>query len=177
MSKYSSYHSEICKQMKLLAEIPNSMFIGQQCLSEDFYQTLKEIPTSKRTEMPVAEEMQLGISIGLAIEGYLPISIYQRMDFLPRACDQLVNHLDIIKELSRGLFSPKVIIRTTIGTDKPMDCGLQHKKDLIEGFRSLLRNISIYELTTPKEVKKYYTIARKCKESIILVERQELYYD
>ena len=174
---YSKYHKAIKEEMEEFAKDSKVMFIGQQVKSEDFYNTLKDVSMSKRTEMPVAEELQMGLSIGLALEGFLPINIYQRMDFLPRACDQLVNHLDLIPFLSRGKFHPKIIIRSTIGTNKPFDVGLQHNKDLIEGFKALLKTIPIYDVKTEEDVKIAYNIARTQDTSIIIIERQELYYE
>jgi len=173
---HSEYYKAIKEEMEEFAKDDDVMFIGQQCKSEDFYGTLKDVAREKRTEMPVAEELQLGASIGLALEGFKPISIYQRMDFLPRACDQLVNHLDLINEMSRGIFNPKVIIRVTVGTNHPFDVGLQHNKDLTEGFRALLKNIPIYSVKTVEEVKEAYHVARTGDKSVIIVEHQELYY-
>jgi pyruvate/2-oxoglutarate/acetoin dehydrogenase E1 component len=171
----SDYYNAIVEEMEQFAKEENTLFIGQQCESEDFYGTLKNIDKTKRVEMPVAEEMQMGLSMGLALEGYLPISVYQRMDFLPRACDQLVNHLDLIKESSRGMYNPKIIIRTTVGTNHPFDVGLQHNKDLTEGFRVLLRNIPVYAVKTVEDVREAYKAAREKEGSIIIVEYQELY--
>lgn len=171
----NEYRKAIHKEMLKLAEIPNSLFLGQQVAAEDFYGTLKNISLAKRMEMPVAEEMQLGMSIGLAFEGFLPISVFQRIDFLPRACDQLVNHLDLMKDMTKGVFDPKVIIRTTVGSSGPLDIGLQHKKDLTEGFSKLLKNIQVYPVKTVQEVKEAYTIARERPESVLIVEYQDLY--
>ncbi len=171
----NAYKLAIWEEMKKLAGLPNSVFIGQQVAAEDFYGTLKDISLEKRIEMPVAEELQLGMSIGMALQGYLPVSIYQRMDFLPRACDQLVNHLDLIEELSCGKFRPKVIVRTTVGSRHPLDTGLQHSKNLIDGFGHLLKNIPIVDVKTPEEVRDAYQSAQKMKTSIIIVEYQDLY--
>lgn len=170
------YYKQICKEMEKLGKIKNTILLGQQCGGKmDFYGTLKNVPQNKRLEMPVAEEMQLGMSLGLALEGYLPISIYQRMDFLPRACDQLVNHLDLISRLSEGKFNPKVIIRTTIGSNKPLDVGLQHNKNLVEGFRFLLRTIPVLNPQTASEIHNAYSWAIKSRLSVIIVENQDLY--
>lgn len=174
MNKYTDYHRALCGEMQKLAEIPNSIFLGQQCVSEEFYNTLLDIPMHKRREMPVAEEMQLGISIGMALEGYLPISIYQRCDFLMRAMDQLVNHLNLLKELSRGIHNPKVIIRTTVGTKIPFDVGLQHSQDLSR-LLEVAVDFPVLVLNTPEDVKKGYDLARNINNSIILIEKQELY--
>ncbi len=171
----SKYYTAIKKELTLLSNDPRCIILGQQCYYENFYGLLNDIPLSKRHEMPVIEELQMGMSIGLSLEGYLPISIFQRMDFLPRACDQIVNHLDLIPELSRNKFIPKVIVFTTIGSTKPLDVGLQHNKDLISGFRALLRNTPIYDLKTVEDVQQSFKLAVISKNSSILVARQDLF--
>jgi len=170
----SEYHNQICLEMEELAKDSKVIFIGQQVLSEDFYGTLTNIPMHARREMPVAEDMQLGLCIGMSLEGYLPICIFQRMDFIPRAMDQLVNHLNLIKDLSRGLFIPKVIIRTTIGTKKPLDVGLQHSGDLTELMKKAC-NFPVFLVKTVDEVKEAYKFARQSKESTMIIELQENY--
>ena len=174
--KPTLYHKTICEEMIKLSENPKVIFLGQQVVSEDFYNTLTDVPMHCRREMPVAEDMQLGISIGLALEGYIPVSIYQRMDFIPRAFDQLVNHLNLIDKLSRGLYSPKVIIRTTIGSSKPLDVGLQHKKDLTEILKVAV-DFPILKVTIPEEVKLAYDLARISDKSICIIEVQDLYFE
>lgn len=170
----TGYHQTICKWMTILAQDPKVLFLGQQVASEEFYGTLKDIPMNIRQEMPVAEDMQMGLSIGLALEGYLPISIYQRMDFLPRAMDQLVNHLNLTKELSRGMYNPKIIIRTTVGTKKPLDVGLQHSGDLVE-LMKVACNFPVLPVKTIQEVNDAYEFAINTDKSVMIVEYQELY--
>ena len=74
------------------------------------------------------------------------------------------------------MFNPKVIIRTTIGTNKPFDVGLQHNKDLTELFKVAL-NFPVIKVTTPQEVRDAYKLAREIDSSILIIEVQELYYD
>lgn len=173
----NKYKTALHKELTKLGKIKNTIFTGQQVFKGGgyFYQLLSNVPDSKIIEVGVAEELQLGMCLGMSLRGYLPISIYQRMDFLPRAMDQLVNHLDLAKEASRKIHTPKVIIFTSIGSTSPMDVGLQHQKDLIDGIRGLLRNIPVYDLKTPKEVSKSFKKATKSKESSILVCRQDLF--
>ncbi len=169
-----TYKDCLTREMKVLAENPLVFFLGQQVADQDFYGTLKDIPLDRRIEMPVAEEMQMGISIGMALEGLCPVTIYQRMDFLPRAMDQMVNHLNLIERLSRGIFSPKVIIRTTIGATQPLNPGLQHSKDLIQGMRAMV-DFPVLDLKTKEDIGEGYKRARETAQSIMLVERQDLY--
>jgi len=169
-----TYKDCLTQEMQELAKDPRVFFIGQQVADQDFYGTLKDIPLDRRMEMPVAEELQMGMSIGMALEGLCPVSIYQRMDFLPRAMDQLVNHLNILERLSKGCFCPKVIIRTTIGSREPLDTGLQHSKDLVKGFKAML-GFPVLDLKSKSGIVQGYKLAREASHSIMLVERQDLY--
>lgn len=171
----NEYKQAIVDSMDFLAKDDRAIFLGQQINPLDFYSTLINVPLDKRIELPVAEEMQIGMSLGLALEGFLPISIIQRMDFLLRAADQLVNHLDKIKDMSRGVFNPKVIIRTTIGSKTPLDVGPQHSQDFTETFRLLFDNIEVIKPETPDEVRAAYMKAYNKEGSFMVIERQELY--
>ncbi len=163
--------------MKMLGEVPNTLFIGQSVRYPGNVQftTLKDVPIEKRIELPVFEDTQMGMSIGLSLSGYLPISIYPRMDFLLSAINQLVNHLDKIELMSEGRYKPKVIIRTAIGTRVPMNSGPQHTGDYLSSLMSLTKNITIYYLNDVDFVYRFYTSALKENKSSILVERGDLY--
>ena len=93
--------------------------------------------SDKKIELPVFEEVQMGMSIGLAMEGYLPVTCYPRFEFLLLAMNQLINHLDKIRTMSNGEFKLKVIVRTAIGAKKPLDGGPQHTQD----YTSSLKNV------------------------------------
>ena len=66
---------ELKKTMEWLAEQPDSIFVGQNIVypENQMYRNLIDIDDNKKFEMPVAEEMQMGVSIGLALGGYVPI--------------------------------------------------------------------------------------------------------
>jgi len=168
------YYKQICKEMTKLGQLKNTIFLGQQVYPQDFYGILKEVPTQKRLELPIIEECQLGMSIGLSLEGYLPVSMYQRCDFLPRASDAIVNHLNLIKDLSGGRFNPKVIIITTVGSKKPLNTGLQHSKDLTKLFVEMC-DFPVLNVKTVEEVKHAYKMARKISISTMIILYQDLF--
>src|SRR5215469_7304678 len=90
-----SYHDALCRAMKLLADVPNTVFVGQGMVGgTSMYSTLIDVPMEKRLEFPVAEDFQMGFCIGLALDGMLPIAIFPRFNFLLLALNQLINHLD-----------------------------------------------------------------------------------
>ena len=115
--KKLKYKSELIRSMSYLAKNQKTIFIGQSVnfSGNAIYNTLSHLPKSKKIELPVFEEVQLGMSTGLALNGFIPITCL-RLDFLILAMNQLVNHLDKIRTLSNNSFKPRVIIRTSVGS-------------------------------------------------------------
>lgn len=156
--------------MRLLAD-KGAIFIGQSVAYPGWaYDSLQGVPMFQRIEFPVAEELQLGVATGLALQGYLPVSIYPRMDFLLRALDQLVNHLDKLAEMSQGQFNPKVIIRTRVGPKAPLYAGPQHCQDHTAAFREMLTNIDVVRITSLEGIIPAYTMALTSDRSTLVVE-------
>ena len=173
------YRNEIVKAMRWLASQEHTLFLGQgvKYPGHAMFGTLEdaEVPMGKRYELPVIEDAQMGISIGLALQGYIPVSIYPRMDFLIIAMNQLVNHLDKMKEMSHGDYCPKVIIRTAVGSKTPLDGGLQHTGDYTVGLSHLLNNVDVIKLEKPETILNAYKWAYKNDRPTILVEVADLY--
>lgn len=171
-----SYREEVTKAMKMLAEDERTIFIGQTVAfpGSTIFGTLESVPMGKRLEVPVMEEAQLGISIGLSLEGFIPVSIYPRMDFFILAINQLVNHLDKIEEMSHG-FNPKVIIRTIVGSTSPLNPGPQHTGDYTEMLKACLTNVDVVKLTRTEDIVPAYRRALESENSTILIEIGDLY--
>lgn len=163
---------ETNRAMLMLAGEENSIFIGQNVEYDGnvVFRHLNGVPRHKCIELPVAEEMQTGMAIGLAMVGYLPVSIYPRFDFMLRAADQIVNHLDKLAELSNGEWTPKVILRTRVGSRYPLNAGPQHTQNHAEAFRLLCSTIRIIEITRPEDVLPAYQDALGCDTSVLVVE-------
>jgi len=166
------YKEEVIKAMELLAEDPRTIFIGQTVKypSGPVYGTLLTVPNEKKIEVPVFEDTQLGICTGLSLMGLIPICIFPRFDFIICAMNQLVNHLDKIEEMSTERFRPKVIIRTMVGSTKPLYPGIQHSSNHTNGFRKLLKNIEVRKLVREEEIVPMYMEALDSMGSTILVE-------
>lgn len=174
-----NYKDEMVKAMRFLSQDDRVLFIGQSVRYPGhlMFNTLEDagIPMNRRIELPVFEEVQLGMSIGLSLEGFIPMSIYPRMDFLIIAANQLVNHLDKIEKMSCGRFKPKVIMRTAVGSTIPFDSGLQHTQDHTEALRLLCPNIHIVKLVSAEIIFGSYKQALESNGSTILVEINDLY--
>lgn len=154
-----SYFDELSRAMTWLGKKDKTIFIGQAVgyPGTAMYNTLKEVPEEKRLELPVAEEMQMGMSLGLSLSGYVPISIFPRWNFLLCAMSSLINHLDKYPLISD--YKPHVIIRTGIGSVVPLDPQFQHKGDFTEAIKSMCRTVKVQRIEHPHEVVKAYAEA------------------
>jgi pyruvate/2-oxoglutarate/acetoin dehydrogenase E1 component len=70
--------------MKNLAELEDSVFIGQQIVYQGnpMSTTLGFVPKEKMIEVPVMEESQMGMSLGLAMAGKRVITFYLTSIFI-----------------------------------------------------------------------------------------------
>ena len=170
------YAEELKKAMKLLAD-NGYIFIGQNVVAggTSLYHTVKDFPIEQRIELPVFEDIQAGMATGMALEGLKVCSMYPRMDFMLLAFNQIINHLDKCKEMSDGQFNPKVIIRTCIGSIKPMMPGPQHCQDYSKELKTMCKNINVVDLDSPDKVYSEYEKAMNSDKPTILIERSDLY--
>lgn len=175
--QFSPYKDELTKAMTFLAEKEDTIFIGQQIVyaGNPMSTTLGEVPKEKMIEVPVMEETQMGMSLGLAITGKTVITFYPRWDFLISATNQLVNHADKFENMTGK--NANIIIRVGVGSTNPLDPGIQHRNDYTHEFKSILQFTKIWELKNPNDIYKIYTNAYKQGGVHIIVEWPELYYE
>ena len=172
-----TYIGEIKKSMLLVSKHRNSLFLGQSVKVPGnlLYNSLSKISNSKKIELPIFEDTQMGISIGLSLNGFIPVTCYPRFDFFILSLNQTVNHLDKIKDISSNEFNPFVIVRVLVGSKKPMDAGLQHTQNYFQELKSMCKNIKVVNLNNKKKIFKSYKECLKKKKSTIFVEYSELY--
>lgn len=174
------YGEAITEAMTWLGSQPDTLFLGQSVAYPGtvIYGTLEGVPMEKRIELPVFENVQVGLSTGLALQGFVPVSCFPRWPFLIDAASQIVNHLDRLPLYSRGGFKPKVIIRVGIPTDKPLNPAEQHLGDYSLAFRLMLLTVDVIKLpANPDGILEVYQKAywRQDGRSTIVVEHTERY--
>ena len=171
------YKDALTNSMTYLGQQDDTIFIGQQIIwpGNPMSSTLNYVSKDKMIEVPVMEDSQMGMSLGMSMAGKFVITFYPRWDFLICATNQLVNHVDKIKLMSNGQWSPNMIIRLGKGSDKPLDPGHQHRGNYIEEFKSMCQNIMFWDL---KDYTNIETIYKSCYEQggiHVIVEYPELY--
>ena len=172
-----TYTSEIKRSMKLISKKKNSIFLGQSVLVPGnlLFKSLSEVNKNKRLETPVFEDTQLGMSIGLALNGFLPVCCYPRFDFFLLAYNQAINHLDKLYKISSKEFNPFVIVRVLVGSKKPIDAGLQHTQNYSKELRTMMKYTKVIELKKKDQVYKEYDKCLKNKKTTIFIEYSDNY--
>jgi pyruvate/2-oxoglutarate/acetoin dehydrogenase E1 component len=80
---------------------------------------------------PVCENLMNGAAMGLALAGYRPVVIHERMDFLAVGMDPLVNHIPVWP--ARAPMSLPLVVFAVVGKGKGQ--GPQHSKNLAPGSK------------------------------------------
>ena len=165
--------------MLFISKNKNSLFLGQSVNVPGnlLYTSLKKVNASKKIELPIFEDTQMGMAIGMSLNGFIPITCFPRFDFLILAMNQLVNHLDKMRTLSNNSFKPRVIIRTSIGSKKPLNGGVQHTQDYTNVFKNILTEINVVSLKNSKDIFNEFKLAlnRKDSKSTLLIENGDYY--
>lgn len=175
------YMDELTRSMEYLGKFDNTIFIGQsvEVAGTAMRNTLLNVDEGKLVEMPVDEDFQMGIATGMAITGLIPISIFPRWNFLLLATNQIVNHLDKLKEITQSKNPGKVIIRTGIGSVIPLHPGPQHTGDYTEAFKLMCPNLNIVRLDKTSMIFNEYQKAYERSDGVssLLIEWSDKYND
>ena len=173
------YFDELKRSMDFLAQDPRTVFIGQAVAvpGTAMSNTLKDVPRQRLIELPVAEEMQMGMTTGMALTGAVPVSIFPRWNFLLCAMSQLISHLDKVDVMSNGGYRAKAIVRTGIGSQRPMHPQHQHIGDFTEALRLMCSTIEVIRLDEPEDIFPAYerALLRDDGRSTIIVEYGDYY--
>jgi pyruvate/2-oxoglutarate/acetoin dehydrogenase E1 component len=175
------YQEALTSAMKILASNEKVIFLGQSVAvaGTAMRTTLEHVASEQLIELPVDEDFQMGMANGMALAGYIPISVFPRWNFLLLATNQIVNHLDKFGELSRQSPAPKVIIRTGIGSENPLNPGPQHTGDFTEAFRLMCPQLNIVRLDNAEMIVPEYekALSRNDGVSTMLIEWGDKYAD
>ena len=172
-----NYSKEIIKSMKFLSSKKETIFLGQSVIFPGnlLKKTLKKIQKKKKIELPVFEEVQMGMSLGMAMNGMFPITCFPRFDFLLCAMNQLINHSDKIRNITKGQFSPRMIIRVLVGSKSPLDGGEQHTQNYVDDLKKIFKSIKVYDLYDENKIFSNYKEAFNNGKINLIVEYSEKY--
>jgi pyruvate dehydrogenase E1 component alpha subunit len=168
-----SYKDAVLLAMTELGQ-KGAIFIGYNVARGDAMGTLKEVPFSQKIETPVAENLMMGLAIGMSFEGFLPVVYFERHDFMMVAMDAIVNHVDKIERISHGEFKVPLIIRAVTADAGPFYSGITHSQD----FTDVLRAAVSFPVSDPKngsEILQAFRDAVASQRPAIIIERKSRY--
>jgi pyruvate/2-oxoglutarate/acetoin dehydrogenase E1 component len=174
-----TYKEAATQSMLEFAADPKARFVGYGLLDgKGGNGTMKTIPNEKIVETTVCEGLMAGIAQGLAMQGFKPMVLIERADFIWRAMDAIALHLDQCEDISRGEFKPGVIIRVVIGNkEKPLFTGPTHTGDPYDALRDILKML-VFRTSGPDGIKFWYSVAMERQErgeSTMIFELKDLY--
>lgn len=145
--------------MASLARDPARIFVGYGLQRGRAMGTLRDVPADQIIETTVAENLMAGLAIGLSLAGRKPVVYFERADFLLNALDAIVNHLNAARDLSRGEFSPAVILRVTVGNrEKQLFTGPVHTQDFSDALDAMV-SFPVVRIRSAEKVASYYAQA------------------
>lgn len=121
---------------------------------------------------PLSEDCLMGFGVGAALNGYRPINIHIRTDFLLLAMNQLINIASNYCYLSAGKLKVPIVIRSIIG--RGWGQGAQHSKSLHSIF-SHIPGLKVVMPTTPYDAKGLLASAVRDDNPVIFLEHRWLY--
>ena len=173
------YFDELKRSMEFLADDPRTVFLGQAVAvaGTAMSNTLRDVPRDRLIELPVAEELQMGMTTGMALAGMIPVSVFPRWNFLLYGINQLINHLDKIRVMSNGGYTAQAIIRTGVGSERPLHPQYQHVGDFTDAIRAMSTTLDVIRCDESSDVFPAYELAltRKDGRSTIVVEVSDYY--
>lgn len=172
-----TYKESLTAAMDSLAADPACCFVGYGITRGRAMGTLANVSAAQLIECPVAENLMVGLAIGLALAGRKPVVYFERADFLLNAADAIVNHLDKMAMMSRGEFKPAVILRVTVGNrQKPLFTGETHTQDFSDAFRAMAY-MPVFKLLCAEDILHVYEGAKQSQawgQSVMITEYKDL---
>ena len=149
-----TYQQAIKEECEKYASDEKVRFIGYNtAFGSRMYRTLSDIPVNRIIEMPVAENLMIGLAIGMALEGYKPVVCFERHDFILLALDGIINHIDKLPYISNQQFRLPIIIRAIVGGVKPINPGPMHCQNHMLLMCQGLHNTPVYNPLNHQELK------------------------
>jgi deoxyxylulose-5-phosphate synthase len=148
------------------------VFIGYSISPGDAMGSLRDVPESQKIETPVAENLMVGLALGLAVEGIRVVVYFERHDFLLVAADAIVNHVAKIQQISHGKFQAPIIFKTVVDDGGLFYSGPTHSQNFTDAFRSMV-DFPVLDVHSADQMLSAYRWARTQQLPVIIVEHKK----
>src|SRR5438477_2705656 len=133
---------------------------------------LAEFGERRVIDTPLAEAGIVGVAIGMALHGLLPLAEIQFADFIHPAFDQIVSEAARIRYRSNGDFGVPMVIRAPYGGG--VHGALYHSQS-IEAFYGHVPGLKVVVPSTPYDVKGMLRQAIDDPDPVLFLEHKKTY--
>lgn len=133
---------------------------------------LDEFGEGRVIDTPLAESSIVGVAIGMAMHGLLPVAEIQFADFIHPAFDQMVSEAARIRYRSAGDWSCPMVVRTPWGGG--VHGALYHSQS-IESFYGHVPGLKVVVPSTPYDVKGMLIAAINDPDPVLFLEHKKTY--
>jgi 2-oxoisovalerate dehydrogenase E1 component subunit beta len=133
---------------------------------------MEEFGEQRVIDTPLAESGIVGVAIGMALHGLLPIAEIQFADFIHPAFDQILSEAARLRYRSNGDFGVPMVIRTPCGGG--IHGALYHSQS-IEAFYAHIPGIKVVMPSTPADAAGLLRSAIKDPDPVLFLEHKKTY--
>src|SRR5258708_2328406 len=123
-------------------------------------------------DTPLAESAIVGVAIGAALNGLIPIAEIQFADFIHPAFDQIVSEAARTRYRSNGDWSVPIVIRTPFGGG--VHGGLYHSQS-IEAFYAHVPGLKVVVPSMPPDAHRLLKSAIRDPDPLLFLEHTKVY--
>ncbi|HEX6131305.1 MAG TPA: alpha-ketoacid dehydrogenase subunit beta [Actinomycetota bacterium] len=133
---------------------------------------LEEFGEDRVIDTPLAESAIVGVAIGMALHGLLPVAEIQFADFIHPAYDQIVSEAARIRYRSNGDFGCPLVIRTPCGGG--IHGALYHSQS-IEAAYAHVPGLKVVMPSTPADAAGLLRSALRDPDPVLFLEHKKAY--
>ncbi|HEV3475812.1 MAG TPA: alpha-ketoacid dehydrogenase subunit beta [Actinomycetota bacterium] len=133
---------------------------------------MDEFGEKRVVDTPLAESSIVGVAIGMALHGLLPVAEIQFADFIHPAFDQLVSEAARLRYRSNGDFGVPMVVRAPYGGG--VHGALYHSQS-IEAFYGHVPGLKVVLPSTPYDAKGMLRAAIKDPDPVLFLEHKKCY--
>jgi 2-oxoisovalerate dehydrogenase E1 component beta subunit len=133
---------------------------------------MDEFGEQRVIDTPLAESSIVGLAIGMALHGLLPIAEIQFADFIHPAFDQLVSEAARLRYRSNGDFGVPMVVRAPYGGG--VHGALYHSQS-IEAFYGHVPGLKVVLPSTPYDTKGLLRAAVRDPDPVLFLEHKKTY--
>ena len=133
---------------------------------------MEEFGEDRVIDTPLAESGIVGVAIGMALRGLLPVAEIQFADFIHPAFDQIVSEAARLRYRSNGAFGCPLVIRAPCGGG--IHGALYHSQS-IEAFYAHVPGIKVVMPSTPADAAGMLRSALRDPDPVLFLEHKKTY--